>query len=124
MSFSKLPIYKKSRDLLQHTVICVKEFPRDYRDNFGKLMIEHAMSAFILICEANPLNYSGKIAKLDEAEIAVKTLDNFFHASFDMRFFMGMKKKARAMELTANLLDDIKRWRRYNVDALTKKKGC
>ena len=123
MSASNLPIFRKSRELLQHTILCVKDFPRDYRETFGKLMIDYAIKSFTLICETNPLNYSGKIEKLGEAEIAVKTLDNYFHAAFDIRIMMGIKRKSQAMELVSTLLDDIKKWKRYNENALSKNRN-
>ena len=86
-------------------------------------MIDYAIKSFTLICETNPLNYSGKIAKLEEAEIAVKTLDNYFHAAFDMRIMMGIERKSQAMELVSTLLDDIKKWKRYNENALSKNRN-
>ena len=35
-----------------------------------------------------------------------------------MRIMMGIKRKSQAMELVSTLLDDIKKWKRYNENAL------
>lgn len=123
MSVTQLDIYQKAKDLLQHTVICVKDFDKASRDTLGKSMVDFAMNALLRICEANALNYSGKVEKLIKTQELIETLDGYFNAAFDMRILQGIDKQAKAMHFCNDLLVDIKRWKRYNENALTKGRG-
>lgn len=109
-----LSVFKKSKAILSHTMICTKGFNASYRDTIGRTMVDHAINCFILICEANPLDVSGKIRKLEKAERAIRTLDGFYHAAFDIRALEGLKKKSEATQLCAELLGDVTKWKRYN----------
>lgn len=123
MSVTQLDIYQKSKALLQHTVICVKDFDKASRETLGKSMVDFAMNALLRICEANALNYSGKVEKLIKTQELIETLDGYFHAAFDMRILQGVDKQAKAMHFCSDLLVDIKKWKRYNESALTKGRG-
>ena len=113
-----LSVFKKAKALLSHTMICTKSFNRAYRDTMGKTMVDHAMEAFILICEANALDAAGKVEKLELAKRSIRTLDGFYHAAFDIRALEGMKKKSDAMQYCSDLLGDVTKWKRYNKKQL------
>lgn len=113
-----LDVYKKCKILLRHTLECVRHFNKDFRDSLGKAMIEQATLAFISICEANPLCPKGKVEKLEIAKTAIRMLDGFFQASFDIKALKGVDKRDKAIFYCADAIGDVTRWKRYNKRAL------
>lgn len=108
--YQHLPIYRITYELLQKSVLTIKEFPRDYKFTIGQQLQETIVGLVVLIYKANTAK-AERLIYIERLLENIQVTELLIRLSQDMRL-ISKKDYGALVEMTQSLNKQAEGWRK------------
>lgn len=108
--YQHLPIYRITYELLQRTMVVIKEFPREYKFTIGQRLQEEIVGLVVLIYKANTAT-SERITYVNLLLERIQVVELLIRLSQDMKL-LSQRNYAALVEMTQSLNKQSEGWRK------------
>jgi hypothetical protein len=120
--YQHLPIYRITYELLQKSVLTIKEFPRDYKFTIGQQLQETIVGLVVLIYKANTAK-AERLIYIEQLLEKIQVTELLIRLSQDMRL-ISKKDYGALVEMTQSLNKQAEGWRKSASKLASNKSSC
>lgn len=120
--YQHLPIYRITYELLQKSVLTIKEFPRDYKFTIGQQLQETIVGLVVLIYKANTAK-AERLIYIEQLLEKIQVTELLIRLSQNMRL-ISKKDYGTLVEMTQSLNKQAEGWKKSASKLASNKSSC